>query len=149
MNEQDMKTLFSSESCEWATPQDFFNKMNELYGPFDLDVCATAANAKCAKYYTKEDNALVQDWVKDGPVCWMNPPYGKTIRDWMKKAYEESQRGATVVCLVHARTDTKWFHDFAIKGDLTFVKGRLKFGGMKNSCPFPSVVVVFRFFPSP
>ena len=73
----------------------------------------------------------------------MNPPYGRTIKQWMKKAYESSLTGATVVCLVPARTDTKWWHDYAMKGDIEFIKGRLKFGGSKNSAPFPSAVVVF------
>ena len=74
----------------------------------------------------------------------MNPPYGRTIKQWMKKAYESSLAGATVVCLVPARTDTNWWHDYAMKGDIEFIKGRLKFGGSKNSAPFPSAVVVFK-----
>jgi hypothetical protein len=73
----------------------------------------------------------------------MNPPYGRDIGNWMKKAYESSLLGAVVVCLVPARTDTKWWHDFAMKGEITFIKGRLKFGNSKNSAPFPSAVVVF------
>ena len=77
-------------------------------------------------------------------VCWMNPPYGRTIGNWMKKAYESSLEGATVVCLVPARTDTGWWHNYAMKGDIEFIKGRLKFGGSKNSAPFPSAVVVFK-----
>ena len=74
----------------------------------------------------------------------MNPPYGRTIKNWMKKAYESSLNGATVVCLVPARTDTTWWHDYAMKGEIEFIKGRLKFGGSKNSAPFPSAVVVFK-----
>lgn len=74
----------------------------------------------------------------------MNPPYGRTIGDWMRKAYESSQNGATVVCLVPARTDTVWWHDYAMRGEIEFIKGRLRFNGHKNSAPFPSAVVVFR-----
>ena len=74
----------------------------------------------------------------------MKPPYGREISKWMKKAKESSLRGATVVCMVPTRTDTKWFHDFAMKGEIRFVKGRLKFGGCENSAPFPSAVVVFK-----
>ena len=74
----------------------------------------------------------------------MNPPYGRTIKSWMKKAYEESLKGVTVVCLVPSRTDTIWWHDYAVKGDIEFIKGRLKFNGHKNSAPFPSAVVVFK-----
>lgn len=134
-----MNVHFSSKTDMWATPQDFFDKYNDIYH-FDTDVCATSENAKCPKYYTKEQNGLAQEW---SGVCWMNPPYGREIKDWMKKAYESSLKGATVVCLVPARTDTAWWHDYSIKGKIEFIRGRLKFGGSKNSAPFPSAVVVF------
>jgi phage N-6-adenine-methyltransferase len=114
--------------------------MNSLHGPLELDVCASPTNAKCPRYYTREDDGLTQPW--EGK-CWMNPPYGRTIGQWMKKAYEESQRGALVVCLVPARTDTAWWHDYATKGQVAFIRGRLKFGGHVNSAPFPSATVVF------
>jgi phage N-6-adenine-methyltransferase len=131
--------MFSSKTDMWATPQDFFDKYNALWH-FTLDVCASPENAKCAKYFTKDDNALVQTW--DG-VCWMNPPYGRGISDWMRKAYESSLQGAVVVCLVPARTDTAWWHDYAMLGHIEFLRGRLKFGDAKNSAPFPSAVVTF------
>lgn len=130
----------SSATCEWETPQEFFDKLNAEYH-FTLDVCATPDNAKCEQYFTKEQNGLSKDWTG---VCWMNPPYGREIGQWMKKAYESAQNGATVVCLVPARVDTAWRHDYAMHGDVTFVRGRLKFGGAKHSAPFPSAVVVFR-----
>ena len=123
----------------WSTPQKFYDNYNQTYN-FDLDVCATKDNAKCNKYYTEEDDGLSQDW--KGTV-WMNPPYGREIGKWMKKAYESSLAGSTIVCLVPSRTDTKWWHDYAMKGDITFIKGRLKFGDAKNSAPFPSAVVIF------
>ena len=130
----------SSATCEWETPQELFDRLNAQYH-FETDVCATAENAKCGKFYTKEQDGLKQDW---GGVCWMNPPYGKEIGKWMEKAYTESRTaGATVVCLVPARTDTAWWHDYAMKGNITFLRGRLKFGGCKNSAPFPSAIVVF------
>ena len=135
-----MNVHFSSKTDLWYTPQDFFKKYDDVY-KFETDVCATDANAKCAKYYTEEMDGLSQEW---RGVCWMNPPYGRTIGNWMKKAYESSLEGATVVCLVPARTDTNWWHDYAMKGDIEFIKGRLKFGGSKNSAPFPSAVVVFK-----
>lgn len=134
-----MEVHFSSKTDLWSTPEDFFKKYDDKY-KFELDVCATDDNAKCARYFTEEIDGLSQDW--EG-ICWMNPPYGRTIKQWMKKAYESSLNGATVVCLVPARTDTKWWHDYAMKGDIEFIKGRLKFGGSKNSAPFPSAVVVF------
>lgn len=135
------KSLFTSNTCEWATPQDFFNEWNNRYH-FVLDVCATPENAKCAEYFTEEMDGLRQDWTRDGAV-WMNPPYGRGIIHWMRKAYETSLKGTTVVCLVPARTDTAWWHEYAMQGDVTFIRGRLKFGGGKNSAPFPSAVVCF------
>ena len=132
------KGLMTSITDQWATPQDFFDQQNALHGPFDVDVCADATNAKCAVYFDKDADGLKQAWAGK---CWMNPPYGRDIGKWMKKAYES---GATVVCLVPARTDTKWWHDYAMKGEITFIKGRLKFGSALNSAPFPSAVVVFR-----
>jgi phage N-6-adenine-methyltransferase len=134
-----MSVHFSSATDLWATPQDFFDKQNAIYG-FTLDVCATASNAKCARYFTEADDGLAQPWQG---VCWMNPPYGRTIGQWMKKAYESSLTGATVVCLVPSRTDTRWWHDYAMKGQIEFIRGRLKFGNAKNSAPFPSALVVF------
>jgi len=137
--------MFSSATDEWATPQDLFDKLATEFGGFDLDVCATPENAKCTRFFTKEVNGLAQPW--EGK-CWMNPPYGRTIGQWMKKAYEESQRGALVVCLVPARTDTAWWHDYATQGQVTFIRGRLKFGWHVNSAPFPSAIVVFTSTPS-
>ena len=131
---------FSSATDLWATPQDFFDKLHAEFG-FELDVCATPENAKCPRYFTKEQDGLAQEWAG---TCWMNPPYGREIGHWMRKAHESAQGGATVVCLVPARTDTAWWHDYATKGEIRFVRGRLKFGGHKNSAPFPCAVVVFR-----
>lgn len=130
---------FSSVTDMWETPQDFFNKLDEEHH-FVLDVCATKENTKCARYFTPEDNGLKQVWQG---VCWMNPPYGREIGAWMRKAYESAQAGAKVVSLVPARTDTAWWHEYAMKGKITFIRGRLKFGGHKNSAPFPSAVVIF------
>jgi len=131
---------FLSETDLWYTPQGFFDKYNAIYN-FTTDVCALPSNAKCQNFYCPEQDGLKQEWKGN---CWMNPPYGKVIKDWIKKAYESSLNGATVVCLVPARTDTHWWHDYVIKGEVEFIKGRLKFGGSKNSAPFPSAVVVFK-----
>ena len=136
-----MSVHFSSVTDQWATPQDFFDQQNALHGPFDVDVCADAVNAKCAKFFDKAADGLTQQWVGK---CWMNPPYGRDIGKWMKKAKESAVAGAVVVCLVPARTDTKWWHDYAMSGDIVFIRGRLKFGGSKNSAPFPSDVVIFK-----
>ena len=119
----------------------FFDRLDAEFG-FDLDVCASPENAKCTIYFTKEDDGLSRDWTG---VVWMNPPYGREIGRWLKKANESAKdNGATVVCLVPARTDTNWWHEYVIQHEVRFVRGRLKFGDAKNSAPFPSAVVVIR-----
>lgn len=135
-----MNVHFSSNTDLWATPQDLFDQQNAKYG-FTLDVCALPDNAKCQRYFTPADDGLAQVW---SGVCWMNPPYGRVIGSWMAKAYRSALQGAVVVCLVPARTDTAWWHEYAMKGEIEFLRGRLKFGGHKNSAPFPSAIVVFR-----
>jgi phage N-6-adenine-methyltransferase len=131
---------FSSATDMWATPQEVFDRYDAIYN-FTTDVCAIAENAKCANYFTPEIDGLSQEWKG---VLWMNPPYGRGIGAWMKKAHDAARyNGATVVCLVPARTDTAWWHDYAAHGDVEFLRGRLKFGGHKNSAPFPSAIVVF------
>ncbi|SIT00402.1 phage N-6-adenine-methyltransferase [Virgibacillus pantothenticus] len=133
------KGLFSSDTDSWETPLCFYEQLNKEFN-FELDVCATKDNTKCDKYFTPEIDGLKQQW---RGVCWMNPPYGRQINKWVKKAYESSLNGATVVCLLPARTDTRWWHDYCMKGEIRLVKGRLKFGDSKNSAPFPSAVVIF------
>ena len=135
--------MFSSATDNWATPQYFFDKLNAEFH-FDLDVCADEINHKCDKYYTKQQDGLTMPWKG---IVWCNPPYGREIGSWVRKALFASVGGATVVMLIPARTDTKWFHDYIYKRDnveVRFVKGRLKFGNSKNSAPFPSMVVVFK-----
>lgn len=134
--------MFSSKTDLWETPQDLFDKLNNEF-QFTLDVCATPENAKCDKFYTKEQDGLKHPW--KGTV-WCNPPYGRGIGQWVRRALFASVSGATVVMLLPARTDTKWFHDYIYKRnnvEIRFIRGRLKFGGSKNSAPFPSMVVVF------
>ena len=140
-----MSVHFSSATDLWATPQDFFDKLHAEFG-FTLDVCANAENAKCPDYFTVEQDGLAQDWGTN--VCWMNPPYGREIGRWMRKAYQASGSGADVVCLVPARTDTAWWWDWAMKGEVRFIRGRLKFGGHDTNAPFPSAVVIFRAIPN-
>lgn len=138
-----MSVHFSSKTNEWSTPQSFFDELDKEFN-FTLDPCATQENAKCEKYYTIEDDGLLQDWSKD--IVFMNPPYGREIKHWVQKAYEESLKGATVVCLIPARTDTTYWHGyiFGKADDIRFIKGRLKFGDGKNSAPFPSAVIVYK-----
>ena len=133
---------FKSEKQTWETPQDFFNKLDDLFG-FTLDACASIDNAKVGNYYTVEQNALIQEWQG---VVWCNPPYGREQVKFIKKAYDESvKHGSTVVCLIPARPDTKVWQDliFAKADQVCFIKGRLKFGNSKDAAPFPSALIVF------
>lgn len=135
-----MSVHFSSQSNEWETPQDLFDKLNAEFH-FTLDPCANAVNAKCKNFFQIADNGLEKDWSSE--TVFMNPPYGREIGKWVEKAFTESQKGATVVCLIPARTDTKYWHEFVMKGEIRFIKGRLKFNGSKSNAPFPSAVVIF------
>jgi len=145
MDKITQETMFSSKSNEWETPPDFYERLNKKF-MFDLDPCCTELSAKCDKFFTADDNGLEQDW--SGHRVFMNPPYGRQISKWVEKAHKEGNKvGTTVVCLIPARTDTKYWHKHCMKAnEIYFVKGRLKFGGKdkNNSAPFPSAVVVFR-----
>ncbi len=146
---------FSSRTDDWSTPPDFFAKVEAEFGPFDLDPCATAENAKAPMYYTTWSDGLSKKW--KGRV-WCNPPYGRGIGNWVRRCafhthlYRENpeekliQDGPLAVMLLPARTDTKWWHDYVIPyaAEIRFIRGRLKFGGAKNSAPFPSALVIFR-----
>ena len=133
--------VFSSTTDLWATPQDFFDELNEEF-EFTLDPCATPDNAKCAKFFTKEQDGLKQDWTGERVFC--NPPYGRAIGAWVKKCHDEAQKGTLVVMLIPARTDTSYFHDYIYhKAEIRFIRGRLKFGGASQGAPFPSMVVIY------
>lgn len=159
------KTLdvhFSSASNEWATPQWLFDQLHAEFA-FDLDAAATAANAKCPRFYTEQDDALKQDWGKDATTVWCNPPYGKLGPLFIQRGYEQTQLYPylTTVFLIPARPDTKWWHGYCALGEVRFLKGRLKFvtaqGPIRqptesvltgkhapnNAAPFPSAIVVF------
>jgi phage N-6-adenine-methyltransferase len=134
--------MFSSKSDMWETPWELFSPLNRQL-EFETDVCAIAENAKCKNYYTPEMDGLIQEWKG---MCWMNPPYGREIGKWVEKAFLSTymmNSQTMVMCLLPARTDTKWFHDFCLHGTIAFIQGRLKFGGCKNSAPFPSMLVMF------
>lgn len=131
----------SSASDDWPTDPAVFAALNREFGPFDLDVCATAENAKCPRFYTEADDGLTQPW--EGRV-FMNPPYGRFIGRWMRKARQEGARGATVVCLIPARVDTAWWRDSAREASLVRIfPGRLRFGPLDSPAPFPSALIVF------
>ena len=134
-----------AESVEWGTPQDLFDELNAEFD-FTLDVAASDQNAKCERYFTKEIDGLAQSWA--GERCYMNPPYGLVLRQWVRKAWFEIRKidGAElVVGLLPNRTDTSWFHDYIYhKAEIRFLRGRLKFGGSKNSATFGSMIVVWQ-----
>lgn len=132
------KGLFTSNTDLWATPQDFFDKLDSEFH-FDLDVCALQYNAKCDRFFTSDVDGLSQEWTG---TAWCNPPYGRQIGKWVKKAHDSD---CTVVMLLPARTDTAWFHDYIYgKAEVRFVRGWLKFGESKNNAPFPNMVVIYR-----
>ena len=125
---------------EWYTPQWLFDLLDEEFH-FDLDPCSTHENAKTILHFTMEDNGLEKNW--GGPRVFCNPPYGRGIGKWVQKGFQEAQNGAVVVMLLPASTDTKWFHDYCLKGEIRFVRGRLRFGGSSVNAPFASMVVIF------
>lgn len=142
----------SSADSTWTTPPDFFAKLDKEFG-FGLDAAALSTSTLVPDNWFGPDHptphrrdALALDWTwcSDGKPIWLNPPYGRVIKDWVAKADYESKQGATVVCLVPARTDTNWWWDSCIHHEVRFIKGRLKFGNQPNSAPFPSAVVVMR-----
>ena len=140
-----IEAMLSSKDMSWGTPQDFFDKLNREFC-FNLDPCATTETAKCKRYYTKNDDGLSKNWI--GKTVFCNPPYGKEIKNWVKKCWEEGQKENTiVVMLIPARTDTIYFHQYIYPfAEIRFIKGRLKFVGKQKgsgSAPFPSMIVVF------
>ena len=137
----DFDTRFKSNTVEWPTPQELYLPLHAEFG-FDFDVAATKENAKCANFLTKEQDGLLHPW---GRCNWMNPPYGKDVPKWLKRALDESKHGATTVCLIPARTNTGWFHDLCLSAaEVRFVRGRPKFGDADHGLPLPLAVVIYR-----
>ena len=139
---KDKQALFTNDSDEWATPQWLFDALDKEFG-FTLDPCVnlSGTNAKCARFFTPSENGLLRDWGAE--IVFMNPPYSAGGQ-WMRKAYGAAAEGATVVCLMPARTDTKWFHEYAMKGEIRFLCGRVTFVDAPYGAPFPSLIVIFR-----
>ena len=145
-------TFKTSSDDTWSTPRDFYNNLAKEFN-FTLDAAALASSTLVPDNWygpdhpenTRQD-AFTCCWSLDSGsgVVWLNPPYGRTIGEWMKKANDEAKHGATVVCLVPARTDTNWWHNYCIQHEVRFIKGRLKFGNQKNSAPFPSALVIMK-----
>lgn len=134
--------LFKSGNGDWGTPQDLFDRLDRVWS-FTLDPAASDENHKCARYFTKEQDGLAQPW--QGERVFLNPPYGKVIGDWVRKAaLEASLPNTIVVCLLPARTDTRWWQTYCSKATyIRFLPGRVRFQGAENSAPFPSAIVIF------
>ena len=128
------------ERDDRPTPQWLFDALNNEF-QFTLDAAASYENAKCEAFYSPNENGLAQPWTG---VVWCNPPYGQEMGVWVGKGYQSAEDGATVVMLLPASTDTHWFHDYCLKAEVRFIRGRIKFQGQKHSAPFGSMVVVFR-----
>ena len=134
-----------SQTDDWATPQNLFDELDAIHN-FTLDVAASSTNYKTAKWFgldhddPERHDGLAMSWANES--VWCNPPYGRVIKQWVKKAHEESKH-ASIVMLLPARTDTAWFHDYAIRHKVTFIRGRLKFGNGRVAAPFPSILVEF------
>lgn len=131
--------LFTASKDDWETPKELFDRMDRQFH-FEMDVAAKEENTKCRRFYTREMNGLSLPWSK---VNWCNPPYGKEIIEWCRKADEEAQNGKFTAMLIPARTDTRWFHEYCKKYRIEFLRGRVKFVGAKCGAPFPSMVVFF------
>ena len=162
-----LEVHFTNKSNEWETPRSLFKELDDEFN-FTIDVCATKESAKCERFYNKQSNGLAQSW--ENEIAFMNPPYGREIGTWIEKAYRESLNGAIVVCLIPARTDTRYWHDYIFpNAEVRFLKGRVKFlnngeeveyieqlglFGEEQSevvtsdgdmpAPFPSAVVIFK-----
>ena len=134
--------MFSTGKNDWETPQELFDELDAEFH-FTLDPCATPKTAKCSRYYTEEDDGLIQDWTGETVFC--NPPYSdRQQNEWVKKCHDHGNSGGVAVMLIPARTDTRRFHDYIYNNaEIRFIRGRLKFGDSKNSAPFPSMVVIF------
>lgn len=141
MKKQVNQSWFKAKSQEYETSDNIFVPLNNEF-QFTLDVAASKRNAKCIQYYTENDNGLIQNWGQN--ICWMNPPFGRQMKLWVEKAYRASLNGATVVCLLPVRSNTNWWHDYCMKGEIRFIRGEVKFKGQKNGLWLPLAIVIFK-----
>ena len=141
MNNSELINLNSGKE-DWTTPRDLFDRLDAVYH-FTLDPCSTHENALCEKHYTIAEYGLCQEW--GGEIVFMNPPYNRKTGDWIRKAYRESLKGAVVICLVPARTDSNYWHNvvFPHAAEILFIKGRLHFSNSKDHAAFPSALIRF------
>ena len=134
------QSWFQRKKVDYETPPEIFDPLDREFG-FTLDVAANDENAKCERYFTEREDGLLQPW---SGVCWMNPPFGRTMKKWVKKAFDEWKRGVTVVCLLPSRTNTAWWHDWVVHGEVRFIRGEVKFVGYDRGLWMPMAIVIFR-----
>ena len=135
------QSWFNRKNVDYETPDYIFKPLDDEFG-FTLDVCASKENTKCHRYFTKLDNGLEQQWA--GEICWMNPPFGREMKRWIIKAYQESLLGAVVVALLPSRTNTAWWHDYVEKGMVRFIRGEVKFKGYERGLWMPMCIVIWK-----
>jgi site-specific DNA-methyltransferase (adenine-specific) len=134
--------MSSSERMDWPTPRDYFGKLHAEFD-FTVDACASHDNACLPRYWTERDEGLMQSWA--GERVYMNPPYGRQLPRWIEKAWNEAGVADIIVALIPARVDTDYWHRFIFgHAEIRFLRGRLRFKGARNVCPFPVAVVVWQ-----
>lgn len=128
---------------DWRTPRQLFNSLDREFH-FGLDAAADESNTLCDHYLSREQNGLIASWAGHGAV-WCNPPYGVKLSQWIHKAhYENKKHDLTIVLLLPARTDTAWFHKIALKHEIRFLPGRLKFDDRAGRAPFGSMLLIMK-----
>ena len=135
------QSWFNAKSVEYNTPDNIYDPLHKEFG-FTLDVASTDENAKCVNHFTLADDGLKQPW---SGVAWMNPPYGRVMQKWIRKAHAESKRGVTVVALIPARTNTVWWHD-CIQGiaEVRFIRGQVAFKGFDRGLWMPMCIIIWQ-----
>jgi len=137
-------SMKTTDRKDWATPQWLYDKLDKEFH-FTIDLAATAENTKHGRYYSPEVDSLSMDW--NHKIGFCNPPYGRELKARVKKGAEIIT--GTIVMLLPARTDTRWFHDYIYEThqyntEIRFLKGRLKFDDGEVGAVFPSMIVIFK-----
>lgn len=134
--------MATAKRDDWGTPKKLFEQLNNEFR-FTLDAASNDTNYKCEKHYTIKEDGLKQDWSNES--VYLNPPYGRCLKDWCRKCYEERKKAKVIVALLPSRTDTSYFHDYIYnKAEVRFLRGRLKFDDSKYAAPFPSMIVIWK-----
>lgn len=136
---------YNGNGRHWGTPPEVFDPLNAEFN-FTLDPCAAPESAKCSRFFTEADDGLTKDWGQER--VFMNPPYGREIYAWTRKARESAANGALVVGLLPASTDLRWWHEDVVgHAEVRYIRGRVRFltgGPYRASGFFASVIVIWR-----